>query len=277
MNFKKSKRLFSIVCISLISILFLDIEIVKGEEIKENKESKQVKDNKEITWIKPVDGTISNKFGNNYRFYNMYRAGHTGIDINAKIGTPVRAVADGTVKFVKTKRNMRYGNYIVLEHANGFDTLYAHLQKILVIVNKKVKQGDIIGYTGVSGLASFPHLHFEVTNRVPVRDGAWGYNYICQRRSDKLINKENDKKHLFEKRLFFDFLPLKTIQEKFSFIDSDQKTIEHFYRMKNNICVEKKITPITYYNPERFLPKFEHSAMLEFTKVAKPKAKLTKK
>lgn len=255
----------SIKVLSIAIICFLTLH--QGQARSENEH-----------WIKPVEGTIPNPFGNNYRFYNMYRAGHTGIDIKARIGTPVHAVADGVVKLIKTKRNMRYGNYLVLEHKMGLNTLYAHLQKVLVTMDQKVKQGEVIGYTGISGLASFPHLHFEVTNKLPIRDGAWGYNYICQRRSDILVNKENEKRNLFEKVPLFDFLPITTIQTKFSFIEADKKVMDHFYRMKDNICIERRISPITYYNPEKFLPRFEHSPMPDFTKIIKHKtSKYSKK
>lgn len=217
-----------------------------------------------ITWIKPVEGTISNPFGNDYKFYNVYRAGHTGIDIKTKVGTSIYSVDKGIVKFIKTKPNMKYGYYIVIEHENGLYTLYAHLQKILVKLNQHVNQGDIIANTGISGLASYPHLHFEVIDRVPIKDGAWGYNYICDKRSQSLINKERNKKVIFDKKFEFDFLPLTTIQEKFSFMNLDKKYIAHFYRMKNKICTEKPIIPITYYNPELLLPSYEHSDMPRF-------------
>lgn len=255
----KIVKVFIVTIISSLSVLQ---DIVKSEE---------------KNWIKPLEGTIPNPFGNNYQFFNMYRAGHTGIDIKAEIGTPIHAVADGTVRFIKTKRNMRYGNYIVLEHKNGLYTLYAHLQKVMVTLNQKVSQGTVIARTGVSGLASFPHLHFEVTSDIPVRDGAWGYNYICQKRTENLINKEMMKRNKFEKVPSYDFLPLTEIQTKFSFINADSKKMEHFYRMKDNICIEKAIVPITYYNPEKFLPKYQYSVMADFNKLAKPKNKVNKK
>lgn len=215
-------------------------------------------------WIKPVEGTIPNPFGNNYEFYNVYRAGHTGVDIAASIGTPVHAVDNGIVRYIKTRPNMRYGNYIVLEHENNIYTLYGHLKNVMVTIDEKINQGDIIGHTGISGLASYPHLHFEVTDSVPVRDGAWGYNYICDRRSEEVINRERDKRLFFEKLPVYDFLPLTTIQEKFAFLKASQKHIEHFYRMEEHICVEKKISPITYYNPENYLPRYERSIMPQF-------------
>lgn len=217
-----------------------------------------------VKWIKPVDGLIPNPFGNTYRFFNMYRAGHTGIDISAKIGTPVYSVDNGIIKFIKTKHNMRYGNYIVIEHKKDLFSLYAHLQKLNVKLNQTVKQGDIIGYTGVSGLASYPHLHFEVLDSIPIRDGAWGYNYICKVRPDNEIKKADYKRNIFNKDTYYDFLPLTTIKDKFAFENKSFEHIEHFYRMKNNVCIEEPIKPITYFNPEDFLPKYDKAEMPVF-------------
>lgn len=217
-----------------------------------------------VKWIKPVQGTIPNHFGNSYEFYDVFRAGHTGVDIATHVGSNVHVVADGIIRFIKTKPNMRYGNYIVVEHENGLYTLYAHLQKVLVTIDEKVTQGTVIARSGISGLASYPHVHFEVLNKVPVRDGAWGYNYICERRSESVLNKERLMRDTHEGLPVYDFMPLHEILEKFSFMNTEKKTMSHFYRMKDNICVEKPINEITYYNPENFLPKYEHSIMPEF-------------
>ena len=240
-------------------------------------------------WIKPVKGTITNPFGNGYNFFGYYRAGHTGIDIKAPVGTSVVAVAAGRVKYLKTKPNMRYGNYIVIEHNNGLYSLYAHLQKVFVKLNEKVSKNDVIGKVGVSGLASYPHLHFEVVDRIPSRDGAWGYNYICQLIGDKkfktLLEKklitykdEKEDKDLVRFQVeeektnpkFADAnvvaLPLSDVEQKFNFLNVHEKKITHFFRAKKNTCEEKLIEPITYYNPENFLPKYEKSVLPDFRK-----------
>lgn len=249
---KKTNKLYLFfTAIFIVSINF-NAFAVNSQDIKNNK------------WIKPVEGTIPNPFGNNYEFYDVYRAGHTGIDITSRVGNSVVAVADGVVRLIKTKPNMRYGNYIVIEHDNGLYTLYGHLKSVNVTHDEIIKQGQLIGHSGMSGLASYPHLHFEVLDRLPVRDGAWGYNYICERRSEEIISRERNKRLFFEKMPVYDFLPLSLIQQQFSFLNNDNKYIEHFYRMKDNVCVEKKISPITYYNPENFLPKYERSVMPSF-------------
>lgn len=215
-------------------------------------------------WIKPVEGTIPNPFGNSYEFYDVFRSGHTGVDIATPVGTKVHAVAEGIVRFIKTKPNMRYGNYIVIEHENGLFSLYAHLKKVLVTLDEKVPQGFVIAHSGMSGLASYPHVHFEVTDNVPVRDGAWGYNYICERRTENIRAREREKRGFFDGFPVYDFLPMNEIFKKFSYIGQEKKVISHFYRMKDSVCVEKPIMEITYYNPENFLPKYEPSVMPEF-------------
>lgn len=85
---------------------------------------------------------------------------HGGIDIVAKIGTPVIATADGVI--VKAKDEGNWGNLIVISHVNGFETWYAHLQGFNVVERNNVKKGDIIGYVGNTGLSTGPHLHYEV-------------------------------------------------------------------------------------------------------------------
>lgn len=91
---------------------------------------------------------------------------HTGVDFRASIGTPIVAVADGTVNFAGMQPG--YGNVIILQHANKQSTLYAHLSGFNVSAGQHVKQGMVIGKTGNTGVSTGPHLHFETrTNDVP--------------------------------------------------------------------------------------------------------------
>ncbi|WP_219006947.1 M23/M56 family metallopeptidase [Aquimarina litoralis] len=85
---------------------------------------------------------------------------HQGIDIRAKIGTPIIATANGTVKLAKNKGN--WGNLIVISHTDGYETWYAHLDSFDVKENQQVKAGEIIGKSGNTGLSTGPHLHYEV-------------------------------------------------------------------------------------------------------------------
>ena len=86
---------------------------------------------------------------------------HKGVDYAAPYGTPIKAAGDGKVNFVGRKGG--YGKAIILQHGNGYTTLYGHLSKYKkgIVNNKFLKQGDIIGYVGSTGLATGPHLHFE--------------------------------------------------------------------------------------------------------------------
>lgn len=106
---------------------------------------------------------ISSNFSNN-RFHPVlktYRP-HHGVDYSAPTGTPVSALGDGKIVFTGQKGG--YGRLVQIRHANGYETLYGHLSKIDKKISNgtRVVQGQIIGYVGQSGLATGPHLHFEV-------------------------------------------------------------------------------------------------------------------
>jgi murein DD-endopeptidase MepM/ murein hydrolase activator NlpD len=85
---------------------------------------------------------------------------HLGIDIAAKIGTPVKATANGVVSFAGWTSD--FGNIIIIDHGNGFLTKYGHNSRVLVERGDIVKQGKIIAFVGDSGRSSAPHLHFEI-------------------------------------------------------------------------------------------------------------------
>lgn len=86
---------------------------------------------------------------------------HRGQDFAVNIGTPVYAPADGVVEVVRPS-NKGSGNFLRLQHAYGFSSSYSHLQKFKVQSGDFVQKGDLIGYSGNSGLSSGPHLHYEV-------------------------------------------------------------------------------------------------------------------
>jgi len=115
----------------------------------------------------PVEGRLGSGFGSRQDPINGEGAFHSGIDIDAPYGTPVRAAADGEV----TGQTMGagYGLQIVLDHGHDVITLYGHLSAIAVVPGQHVARGEIIGYVGQSGRATGPHLHYEVrVHRVPV-------------------------------------------------------------------------------------------------------------
>ncbi len=89
--------------------------------------------------------------------------GYNGVDLAVDAGSPVMASAEGTVIQAKsTGWNSGYGKYLVLTHANGTQTLYAHLSSILVSVGQRIVQGAKIGYVGSTGNSTGPHVHFEI-------------------------------------------------------------------------------------------------------------------
>jgi murein DD-endopeptidase MepM/ murein hydrolase activator NlpD len=91
---------------------------------------------------------------------NQWRA-HKGVDYSAPVGTKVRATANGRVEFAGVQGG--YGKVIVLDHGNGYSTLYAHLSGFArdIVAGKRIEQGEPIGYVGMTGLATGPHLHYE--------------------------------------------------------------------------------------------------------------------
>ena len=116
-------------------------------------------------FIWPVYGRISSGFG--LRHWGWRNKFHKGIDIVAPMGTKIMCTADGIVKSAQRVRD--YGYVVTIEHTNNFQSIYAHLKKILVTPNEKVKQGQIIGLVGKTGDATGYHLHFELRiNDYPV-------------------------------------------------------------------------------------------------------------
>lgn len=110
---------------------------------------------------RPVKSPLVSGFGQRKHPLLKIDKKHTGMDFAAPIGTPVVATADGEVNFVGTSAN-GYGLHIDLNHGVGFQTRYAHLSKITVAEGKRVKRGEVIGFSGNSGLVKGAHLHYEI-------------------------------------------------------------------------------------------------------------------
>lgn len=118
-----------------------------------------------LSW--PVAGNVSSPFG--YRIHPIFgtRKLHTGIDISAGAGTPIKAAGSGTVLIAGGYGG--YGNAVVIDHGGGLATLYAHQSSLAVSNGQKVDKGQVIGYVGCSGFCTGPHLHFETRESgVPV-------------------------------------------------------------------------------------------------------------
>ena len=110
-----------------------------------------------ISLIKPVSGTISSRFGSRS---SVRSSAHTGLDIAAASGTPIKAAASGTVTFSGYKGS--YGNMIVISHGNGVQTYYGHCSKLYVSAGTQVSQGQTIAAVGSTGNSTGPHLHLEI-------------------------------------------------------------------------------------------------------------------
>lgn len=110
--------------------------------------------------VKDLKG-IPSGFG--YRTHPIYKIVkmHTGMDFNATTGTPIYATGDGVVERADAEAS-GYGNHVVINHGFGYETLYGHMSKILVVAGQQVKRGEVIGLVGSTGTSSGPHCHYEV-------------------------------------------------------------------------------------------------------------------
>lgn len=108
----------------------------------------------------PIDGGRIGRGVGYVRRAELRHRRHQGVDIGAPVGTPVRAVEDGLVAYADN--GLRgYGNLVVLLHADGSSTFYAHLEAAYVFAGQRVDRGQTVGEVGTTGLAYGPHLHFE--------------------------------------------------------------------------------------------------------------------
>lgn len=107
-----------------------------------------------IALIKPINGTITSRFG------SRSRGLHTGLDIANSTGTPIKAAATGVVTYAGYKGS--YGYMVVISHGNGVETYYAHCSRLYVNAGDSVSQGTVIAAVGSTGNSTGPHLHLEI-------------------------------------------------------------------------------------------------------------------
>jgi Membrane proteins related to metalloendopeptidases len=104
-------------------------------------------------YLRPIDGGVKSQ--------GLH--GYNGVDLAAPVGTPIHAAASGTAIVVRNAGyNGGYGTYVVISHDNGTQTLYAHMRETAVVQGASVTQGDVIGYIGMTGKTTGPHVHFEI-------------------------------------------------------------------------------------------------------------------
>jgi murein DD-endopeptidase MepM/ murein hydrolase activator NlpD len=122
----------------------------------------------EMPFIYPLkkDGTVrvSSAFGFRDGLFNSDKGQlkfHPGVDLVANTGDPIISTADGVVEYTELN-NAVYGEVVILKHKFNFETLYAHMSKLLVKNGQKIKRGDLIGLVGETGESTGPHLHYEI-------------------------------------------------------------------------------------------------------------------
>jgi murein DD-endopeptidase MepM/ murein hydrolase activator NlpD len=110
------------------------------------------------TW--PIVGWLTSVYGNRKDPFTGQPDFHTGLDISAEYGTPIKATADGVVQ--SAGYNGNYGNSVVLDHGYGIGTRFGHMSRIAVRPGQKVLRGEVVGYVGATGRATSSHLHYEI-------------------------------------------------------------------------------------------------------------------
>ncbi len=118
-----------------------------------------------IPAIQPVDNRqltlLTASFGERIHPFFKTMSTHRGVDYSVPIGTAVFATADGVTKTVQT-RGQNAGINLTIDHGNGYETVYSHLDKVVAQPGRRVSRGDIVAFSGNSGLSFAPHLHYEV-------------------------------------------------------------------------------------------------------------------
>lgn len=154
-----------------------------------------IKNKEKLLAATPAIQPVSNKdlsrmaSGFGYRVDPVYKTikMHAGLDFAAPQGTPIYATADGGVKIAGNTGN-GYGNYVVLDHGYGYETLYGHQYKIKVRPGQRVKRGELIGWVGSTGKSTGPHVHYEVhKNGQHIDPIYFFYNDITPEQFDRIL------------------------------------------------------------------------------------------
>ena len=114
---------------------------------------------------------------------------HAGLDFAAPQGTPIYSTADGTVAIAGNMGN-GYGNYVVIRHGYGYETLYGHMVRVKARVGQPVKRGEVIGWVGSTGKSTGPHCHYEVhKNNNKIDPVYFFYNDLSPEQFDRLLKQ----------------------------------------------------------------------------------------
>ncbi|MGB0403569.1 MAG: M23 family metallopeptidase [Salibacteraceae bacterium] len=123
---------------------------------------------------------------------------HAGQDFTAPTGTDIYASGNGTVVKVKKER-YSYGYHVVIDHGYGYETLYAHMSKILVRKGQKIKRGDILGLVGNTGISTAPHLHYEVRkNGRPINPANYYFQDLTPSEYEQILELSNQPLQSFD-------------------------------------------------------------------------------
>jgi murein DD-endopeptidase MepM/ murein hydrolase activator NlpD len=131
-----------------------------GEFLRQVQAGQKLAPRKKRTFKAPVAGPISSGFGTRVHPILGDVRMHTGVDYAVGTGFPIRSAGPGIVVWAGPRGG--YGNAVIIDHRNGLATLYAHQSRVNVTVGQKVTAGQVVGFVGQTGMATGPHLHFEV-------------------------------------------------------------------------------------------------------------------
>jgi|TARA_B100001094_G_C17933347_1_gene671853 murein DD-endopeptidase MepM/ murein hydrolase activator NlpD len=183
---KQQKEIISSIdeTIEEIALMKTYIDSIIGTEKSHNLNEKNIRYmvTNNLPLIKPANGLISKEFDMDTK--------HFGIDIVNNISTPIFSTADGLVVFSDFSNN--FGNFIIIDHQNGYLSHYYHNEDLFFNKGDKVKAGDIIAKMGNTGMSSGPHLHFEIwKDGAPMNPNTFFEDFKLK--SDKLNNDEDSK------------------------------------------------------------------------------------
>lgn len=143
-------------------------DYVTTDQTQQLEVSKDVQSALYMPAIQPINNKqltlLTASFGQSIHPFFKTMSQHNGVDYSVPVGTAVFATADGTVRNLRTK-GQGSGLSITIDHRNGYETVYSHLDKVAIRPGNKVNRGDIIAFSGNSGLSFGPHLHYEVRHK----------------------------------------------------------------------------------------------------------------
>lgn len=138
---------------------------------------------------KPLNGKITSRFGKRKDPVNGKKGFHTGLDFRGKKGDKIYATADGVVK--KAFYNGGYGNYVLIDHGNGYTTSFSHMQAYLVRKGEQITRGQLVGLVGNTGRSTGAHLHYEIClDRKPLNP----YDFMKVANLNEINKSSSEKK-----------------------------------------------------------------------------------